>query len=326
MSTTVDGLSRRRAIIVGAGQAGLAVAAGLIAEGLHPQTDFVVVDAASPGDRSWSHRWHSMRLRTTARDSALPGLGFPGDQRRHPRADEMASYLHAYAEHFGIRPVWDVTATTVRRPGAGTTLELETSVGTVQTRNVVAATGGYALPRRPDWAFAMQPSGVLLHSNEYAYPRQVPRGRVLVVGGGDAAVQVATELALSHDVLLSTRSTHIERDLAEHRRVLAKQEDDRPLPAGSITVVPDVVSASGSTATLRDGAHVSVDSVIFGTGYLPGDHWLPNSVTPHRRAANTGMPGLFVVGIPGYGERHPPRIATVSRAARRVVRRILERP
>jgi putative flavoprotein involved in K+ transport len=326
VSTTVDGLSRRRAIIVGAGQSGLAVAAGLIAEGLQPQTDFVMVDTASSGERSWSHRWHSLRLRTTARDSALPGLAFPGEQRRHPRADEMASYLHAYAEHFGIRPVWGVRAVAVRHPGAGTTLELETTVGTVQTRNVVAATGGYARPRRPDWAFALQLPGVVLHSNDYVYPRQVPAGRVLVVGGGDAAVEVAIELALSHEVILSTRNTHIERELRKHRRVLASQGAEPPLPEGSITVVPEVARASGETVILDDGSQFTVESVIFATGYFPGDHWLPDTVTPHRRGTDTGMPGLFTVGIPGYGDRHPARIGTVPRTARRVVRRILERP
>lgn len=325
MSTTVDGLSRRRAIIIGAGQSGLAVAAGLIAEGLQPQSDFVVVDATSSGERSWSHRWHSMRLRTTARHSALPGLSFPGDQRRHPRADEMASYLQAYADHYGIRPVWGVAAVGVRRPGSGTTLELETSVGTVQTRNVVAATGGCAIPRRPDWAHELRPVGVVLHSNDYFYPRQIPPGRVLVVGGGHAAVEVATELALSHEVILSTRRTHVERDLGHHRRVLAHQEGEQTLPEGSIRVVPEVVGASEQTVILKDGAHVSADSVIFCTGYFPGDHWLPDRVTPHRRA-ETGIPGLFVVGIPGYGKGHTARIDTVSRAARRVARRILERP
>lgn len=325
MSTTIDGLSRRRAVIVGAGQAGLAVAAGLAAEGLHPQTDFVVIDASS-GERSWSRRWHSMRLRTTARESALPGLAFPGDQRRHPRADEMASYLHAYADHFGIRPIWNITASAVRRPGAGTTLELETQAGTVQTRNVVAATGGCAVPLRPDWAFAMNPPGVMLHSNDYAYPRQVPPGRVLVVGGGDAAVEIATELALSHDVVVSTRNPRMERDIKRHRRVLADHAGEQSLPEGSITVVSDVVSASGQTVTLKHGAHVTADSVVLATGYLPGDRWLPDVVTPRRRAPGTGMPGLFVVGIPGYGDDRPARIATVSRGARRAVRHILERP
>ena len=53
-------LSHRRVIIVGAGQAGLAVAAALISEGLRPQHEFVVMDAAAAGQRSWTSRWHSM--------------------------------------------------------------------------------------------------------------------------------------------------------------------------------------------------------------------------------------------------------------------------
>ena len=87
------GLARRRAIIVGAGQSGLAVAAALSAEGLQPQQDFVVIDAAAPGQRSWSSRWHSMVLLSDARHSALPTRRHPGDQRLHPRVDEMVDYL-----------------------------------------------------------------------------------------------------------------------------------------------------------------------------------------------------------------------------------------
>lgn len=324
MSATVDGLSRRRAIVVGAGHSGLAVAAALIARGLQPQTDFAVVDAAADGERSWSHRWHSLRLRTTAGESALPGMPFPGDQRRHPRADEMASYLHAYADHFAVRPIWGVGATAVRRPGLGTTLELETNVGTVQTRNVVAATGGYVIPRRPDWAFDLRIPGVVLHSHDYTYPRQVPRGRVLVVGGGHAAAEVATELAASHEVIVSTRNPHMQRALHQHQRVL--DGSDQLSPGGSITVAPGVVSASGPTLILRDGTQLTADSVIFATGYFPGDRWLPDPVTPRSRSVETDIPGLFVVGIPGHGGRHPGRIATVARTARRIARRILERP
>ena len=66
------GLTHRRAIIVGAGQAGLAVAAALIGLGFRPQQEFVVVDAATDRQRSWASRWHSMRLLSDARHSTLP--------------------------------------------------------------------------------------------------------------------------------------------------------------------------------------------------------------------------------------------------------------
>ena len=95
-------LARRRAIIVGAGQSGLAVAAALSAEGLQPQQDFVVIDAAAPGQRSWSSRWHSMVLLSDARHSALPARRHPGDQRLHPRVDEMVGYLKVVEAAIGV--------------------------------------------------------------------------------------------------------------------------------------------------------------------------------------------------------------------------------
>ena len=327
MTGHIEGLSRRRAIIVGAGQSGLAVAASLISHGLQPQTDFAVIDASPEAKRTWEQRWRSLRLHTTARESALPGLSFPGDPNRRPFADEMGHYLANFARTFGIKPIWDTTAVHVRRPGQGTTLELLTSRGVVQTRNVVAASGAYARPRRPNWAYDLVVPGATLHSHDYLYPRQVPPGRVLVVGGGDAAIEIASELALSHDVVISTRSRRIDRALrAQHTRSVALNDGD-PVETGAPEIRPPVISATGDTVTFGDRTQLAVESVVFATGYLPGDAWLPETVVPHRgRAVDTSIPGLFVAGIPGYGDPHAPRIGTVARHAQRVARRILERP
>lgn len=105
---TSVGLSHRRAIIVGAGQTGLAVAAELISRGLRPQQDFVMIDAAPPGHRSWRTRWHSMELLSSARHSGLTVRPVPGDPHRHPRADEIADYLHTVEGELGVTPVWGV--------------------------------------------------------------------------------------------------------------------------------------------------------------------------------------------------------------------------
>ncbi|WP_133241809.1 NAD(P)/FAD-dependent oxidoreductase [Microbacterium sp. Gd 4-13] len=327
MTSHIEGLSRRRAIIVGAGQSGLAVAASLISHGLQPQIDFAVIDASREEERTWDRRWHSLRLHTTARESALPGLSFSGDPNRHPFADEMGHYLTNFARTFAIKPIWDTPAIHVRKPGEGTTLELITSRGEVQTRNVVAASGAYARPRRPDWAYDLVVPGATLHSHDYLYPRQVPPGRVLVVGGGDAAVEIASELGLSHDVVISTRNRRIDRALrAHHTRSIALNNGD-PAATGAITTRPPVINATGDTVTFSDRTQLTVGSVVFATGYLPGDAWLPDTVVPHHgRAVDTSIPGLFVAGIPGYGDPHAPRIGTVARLAQRVARRILERP
>jgi putative flavoprotein involved in K+ transport len=110
-------LSHRRVIIVGAGQSGLAVAAALNAKGLRPQQDFVVIDAARKGQRSWASRWHSMELLSDARHSVIPPRGLPGDQRRRPRADEIVDYLAFVEGGLRVETVWGVRATGIERPG-----------------------------------------------------------------------------------------------------------------------------------------------------------------------------------------------------------------
>jgi hypothetical protein len=199
------GLSHRRVIIVGAGQAGLAVAAALIAEGLRPQHEFVVMDAAAAGQRSWTSRWHSMELLSDARHSALSPRRLLGDQRRDPRADEMVDYLTYVEAGLGVETVWGVQATGLEHRGNGSTLLLSTTAGEVQTRNVVCATAAAAHPRLPEWASWLRVPGVVLHSSEYLYPGQIPAGDVLIVGGGNSGVQLARELSASHAVTLSTR-------------------------------------------------------------------------------------------------------------------------
>ena len=196
------GLTHRRAIIVGAGQSGLAVAAALSAEGLRPQHEFVVIDAASMGQRSWSSRWHSMELLSDVRHSALSTRRLLGDQRRHPRVDEMADYLTFVEAGLGVRTVWGIRATGVEHRGNGSTLLLSTTAGEVQTRNVICATGAAAHPRIPEWASLLMAPGVVMHSSQYLYPKQIPAGDVMIVGGSNSGVQLARELLASHTVTL----------------------------------------------------------------------------------------------------------------------------
>lgn len=54
--------------------------------------DFILLDAAPDIGHVWRHLWHSLRLFTSARYSALPGSLFPGDQERYPTKDEVADY------------------------------------------------------------------------------------------------------------------------------------------------------------------------------------------------------------------------------------------
>ena len=81
------------AIVVGAGQAGLAAARSLLARGLNP----VVLEAGPEPVGSWPRYYDSLVLFSPARYSALPGLPFPGDPQRYPHRDEVVDYLRRYA-------------------------------------------------------------------------------------------------------------------------------------------------------------------------------------------------------------------------------------
>lgn len=336
------GLSHRRVIIVGSGQAGLSVAARLIAAGMRPQHDFVVIDDAARGQRSWASRWHSMELLSNARQSALPVRSLPGDQRRNPRADEMVDYLANVESVLGVQTIWDVRATAVERRGNGTTLHLSTTAGAVQTRNIVCATGATAHARRPRWALELSAPGVMVHSSEYLYPKQVPPGDVLIVGGGNSGVQLARELATSHTVTLSLRSPRRERRTTAYaasagERAMLQSRERRPEPVfgeridrlrrDGVALVPAVIGATGHAVTLADGTQMSPTSVILATGFGPGDAWLPESARAERpRRTLTGLPGLFVAGMPQYSGRAAGTLAGVWRDATTIARHITERP
>lgn len=324
-------LSHRRVIIVGAGHSGLATAAALRSSGFEPQKDFVIIDSAPPGQRSWATRWQSMKLRSAARHSVVRGFPFPGDEDRHPSADEMSDYLSSVEKAIGVKTVWSTRALGVNRLGDGSTLHLSTSAGEVQTRNVVCATGAAAVPRIPGWRQELAVPGFVLHSSQYLYPAQVPPGPVLVVGGGYSGVEIAEELASSHDVTLSTRaepSRVSERPIWSRLRRKGPMSEARPRVASTdVTHAAAVTEIRGDTVMFADGASMKPYSVVLATGYRPADTWLPDSEPPGQPLhVSARIPGLFTVGMQRYSRADADTLAGASRDAATVARLIVGRP
>ena len=188
MDATPD--TRLDTVVIGAGQAGLALAHYLRRDGRR----FVVLEAADRVGDSWRRRWDSLTLFTPRRYDALPGMRFPGDPEGYPSKDEVADYLDAYASQFNLPIRLGRRVTSVRRDGAGGFV-VDTRKETFHARQVVVATGGFTGPVIPGFAGRLGADVVQLHSSAYRNPGSVPEGEVVVVGAGNTGVQIASELA-----------------------------------------------------------------------------------------------------------------------------------
>ncbi len=272
-----------------------------------------------------------MKLRSAARHSVVRGFPFPGDGDRHPSGGEMSDYLSSVEKALGVKTVWGTRALGVTRLGDGSTLHLSTSAGEVQTRNVVCATGAAAVPRIPGWRRELAVPGVVLHSSQYLYPAQIPPGRVLIVGGGYSGVEIAEELASSHDVTLATRAAPprvSERSVWSRLRLKDPKPEARPrVDSPDVTHATAVTDVHGDTVIFADGASMKPHSVILATGYRPADAWLPDSEPPGQPLhVSARIPGLFSVGMPRYSRADADTLAGAGRDAATVARLIVGRP
>ncbi len=176
-------------VIVGGGQAGLAVSHELTQAGVA----HVVLERGRIG-QSWRGLWDSFCLMAPNWIAGLPGHPYDGDDPDGFMArDEVVAYLERYAAGFGapVRENVEVTSIT-RGPDGG--FALETSDGPIAARTVVLGTGAYQRPRRPAGAATLPADLLAIDVPEYSNPAALPPGAVLVVGSGQSGCQIAEEL------------------------------------------------------------------------------------------------------------------------------------
>lgn len=177
-------------LVVGGGQAGIAMSEHLNRLGLA----HVVVERGRIAERWREERWDSLVANGPAWHDRFPSMTI-GDVAPDAFAtrQNMVDYFEGYAARFAapVRCGVEVERVRCREDGAG--FRVETSAGTIEARQVVAATGPFQLPAIP--ALVPAESGIVqVHSSQYRNPGQLPPGGVLVVGAGSSGVQIADEL------------------------------------------------------------------------------------------------------------------------------------
>jgi putative flavoprotein involved in K+ transport len=343
---------RRDALVIGGGQAGLAIGYYLARQG----RNFTILEAASQPAAAWRNRWDSLELFTPVRYDSLPGRAFPGDPDSYPLRDDVVEYLTSYARDFELPVELDSRVTAVRPDGDGYVVELADR--SYEADQVVVATGPFQVPRVPAIASGLQGDVEHFHSSEYRAPAALPPGPVLVVGGGNTGFQIAAELAESHDVHLSVGSRQIPlpqrifgRDLftfLEATGLMARTVDsrigqrmkDRDTLIGSwprtlrrrhgVTFHPRATEASATRVGFDDGTSTEVSSVIWATGFELDHSWIDAPVfdeggrVVHRRGV-TQSPGLYFLGLPWLHTRGSALLGWVKDDAQFLAERIAER-
>lgn len=325
---------RFETIVVGGGQAGLAVGYHLAKRGL----PFVILDANDQIGSAWRNRWDSLRLFTPGRYSALPGMPFPGTPHAFPTKDEVADYLEAYAARFELPVRTAVRVDRLTRDGGR--FALSAGERRFESDNVIVAMATHQVPWVPPVAPELDPGVVQLHAADYRNPYQLREGGALVVGVGNSGAEIAVELAGSSRTWLSGRETghvpvNIDGLVARYvfqpllfglighhiltvntpvgRRVRPRllahgaplvRIKPKDLAAARVERVPRVVGVRDGLPVLEDERALDVGNVIWCTGFRPDFSWIDLPVFDddrrepiHHRGIVDSKPGLYFVGL-----------------------------
>jgi len=347
------------AIIIGAGQAGLATAYEMRGQGV----DCVALEGRPRIGDQWRRRWDSLRLFTPARLDGLPGSRFPAAEMAYPTKDEMADYLEAYAAERSLPVRTGSKVLRMRRLGDG--YAVDTSGGSFAARHVVIATG-YDSPKIPDFARQLPSKFKQLHAFDYRNAGQL-MGDVLVVGAGTSGVEIAVEAAESgHHTILSGRATGevpgalyafggrifwfyanrvatVKTPIGRKMRPLIlhhgaplirlKMADAKRV---GVERRPRVTGVKDGLVAFADGTAASPETVVWCTGFRRDYSWVEFGIAMHDGyPAHTdgvvdGEPGLYFVGLPFQTRLASALVGGVGEdaasVARVIARRLASRP
>jgi putative flavoprotein involved in K+ transport len=284
----------------------------------------------------------------------MPDAPFAADPDHYPRRDEVAAYLERYASSLGVEIRLRTQVETVRAGDSGGFLVQTADGEALGAAAVIAASGSFSNPHRPRLEGQDTFAGELLHVADYRSPERYAGRRVVVVGAGNSAMQVAHELAQVASVTLASRRPlqlvpQIVRGHDVHHWLTSTGFDDLP-PAWLARLIthPPVVDTGGYAEALEanrpdrrpmfsrlDGRDVvwaggqrePVDVVLLATGYRPSLDYLRelgaldgDGRPLHAGGVSTTHLGLAYIGLEFQRSFASNTLRGVGRDAEHIVR------
>ena len=282
---------------------------------------------------SWRRRWESLKLFTPAWNNGLPGYRFPGDPDSFPTKDQAADFLLEYKEKFDLPVLYNARVMKAEKSMHGFHVLLKDR--TLETQNLVIATGNYAIPKIPAFAKELNPGIRQMHSSDYKTPADLPGGNVLVVGAGTSGFQIAMDLLHEkRTVYLAGKPTPQIPDfifkyfgkqfvwvnkyilntgtpMGRKFQASIMQGKGAPLihisPASvqraGVKILPRLKNVQHGWPVTENGKRVEVSAMVWCTGFHPDYSWLDlpdviaaNGYPETSRGISLQCPGLYFVG------------------------------
>jgi putative flavoprotein involved in K+ transport len=338
-------------IVVGGGQAGLAIGYELMQRGV----DFLILDANEGAGAAWRGRWQSLTLFTPAKYSSLPGLRFPADPDHLPGKNEVADYLGSYARNFSLPIEYGERVFSVDHLSEWNGFAVHSAKRSYHADQVVIATGPFQTPVIPKMSAAVSKRVIQLHSSQYQSPDQLPSGNVLVVGGGNSGVQIAAELARTRRTWLSisetlpalpqrfmgrsifwwlntsgamtvSAQTRLGRRMSEREFLIGKSAAAYA-SEDNVNLLGRAEAAEGNMIFTQGGGVVEVDAIVWATGYTQDFSFVNAPVVDasgraQQKRGVTRVSGLYFIGLPWMHTRGSALLGWVGQDAAYLAHRI----
>lgn len=323
-------IPRYPVVVLGAGQAGLAMGYYLKSAGIA----YVIIGKETRIGDVWRNRYDSLVLFTPRWMSHLPGYVEHGKTNPDGYADkdEVADELAAYAADHQLNVQLNTTVSGITRTGEG--YNVETNQGKLAASCVVIATGPFQQPYVPDFAQGLSPEVYQAHTANYKNREQLREGNVLIVGSGNSGAQIAVELAKTHQVHVSAGKaiqfapqtilgkslfwwfkkiglykmnldTRIGRRLSKRGDPVIGTALKDLMRSGAVALHPRTLEASGDRVTFVDRTQLGISNVIWATGYTKDYGWLqgiPQALddqgNPSHIRGISKADGVYFLGLP----------------------------
>ncbi len=262
---------------------------------------FRILDAGTEIGHVWRSRWDSLSLFTPAQYDNLPGLAFDAPRDTYPGKEDVAEYLHAYAEKFNLPIELGTTVSSLSTSNG--VYVAKASQEAFDAKQVVVATGPFHVPFVPPMGETLDPEVAQIHSVDYRRPDLLPPGDVLVVGAGNSGCQIARELSASRHVDLSVGkriptvpqrllgrdlwwwgsglglTSRITVDSRLGRRLAGRDQiiGDGPKKLAKqhgVQLRPPAISSNARTVHFEDGTSGEFAAVVWATGFKVDHSWI----------------------------------------------------